>query len=123
MIVGLGTDLVDVPRFSKSIENESFIRRVFSSAEIEYCNSVANKAERFAARFAAKEAFAKALGTGFREGMAFKEVEVVNNENGKPSIQLIGATAKALSNVNMAKVLLTISHTTTMATATVILQD
>ena len=96
MIIGIGTDIAEVARISKSIENISFKEKVFSKVEIAYCEAKANKAESFAARFAAKEAFFKALGTGWRGGMAFNEVEVMNDELGKPSLNILGTTAEII---------------------------
>ena len=93
MIIGIGTDIIEVNRIAKSIENLSFKQKVFSTQEINYCETKVNKAEHYAARFAAKEAFFKALGTGWRGGMAFNEVEIINDGLGKPTINLSGDTA------------------------------
>ena len=77
MILGIGTDIINVDRICKSIENEAFVKKVFTLNEIAYCNVKVNKAESYAARFAAKEAFSKAVGTGFRGEIDFKEIEVI----------------------------------------------
>jgi holo-[acyl-carrier protein] synthase len=87
MIVGIGVDIVDVSRIEQRLKtNEGFLHIVFSKSEITYCESKANPYESFAARFAAKEAFLKALGIGIDFGIEFKEIVVLNNEVGKPSI-------------------------------------
>lgn len=122
MILGIGTDIVETPRIAKSIEENRFKERIFSKAEIAYCESVANKAERYAARFAAKEAFFKALGTGLRAGMAFNEVEIRNDELGKPSICLLGQTALTVAHKNITSIHVSLSHTASVSIAMVILE-
>lgn len=122
MILGIGTDIAEVARISKSIENNSFKVKVFSETEIRYCESKVNKAENYAARFAAKEAFVKALGTGLRDGITINEIEVVNDELGKPSIHLIGKTAEILLNNSIKTVHVSLSHVKDMAMATVVLE-
>jgi len=98
-IIGLGNDLVDITRIEKSISrfDGRFIERIYTDVEIEYCASKGNKAANFAKRFAAKEACAKALGTGFAEGVYWKDMGVVNDELGKPTLKLTGG---ALARVN-----------------------
>lgn len=122
MIIGIGTDIAEVPRIAKSIENNSFKEKVFSKVEIAYCESKANSAESFAARFAAKEAFFKALGTGWRGGMAFNEVEVVNDELGKPTLVIVGTTAEIIKEKNIKVIHVSLSHIKDMAMATVVLE-
>ncbi len=123
MIIGLGTDIAEVERIAKSIENIAFKEKVFSKTEIAYCETKTNKAENYAARFAAKEAFFKALGTGWRGAMAFNEVEVVNDELGKPTINLLGEAINILKERNITIIHISLSHTKTMAMATVILES
>ena len=123
MIIGIGTDIAEVSRIAKSIENIAFKEKVFSPSEIAYCESKANKAERFAARFAAKEAFFKALGTGWRDGMAFNEVEVINDEIGKPDLNIIGATAEIIKKRNIKTIHISLSHVKDVAIAMVVLQE
>lgn len=123
MILGLGTDIAEVTRIAKSVENTSFKERVFSKLEIVYCESKTNKAEHYAARFAAKEAFFKALGTGWRDGMAFNEVEVWNDKLGKPELNIVGATAEKIKERKITKIHISLSHTKEMAMATVILES
>ena len=122
MIIGIGTDIAEVPRIAKSIEKDSFKERVFSKTEIAYCETKTNKEENYAARFAAKEAFFKALGTGWRGGMAFNEVEVVNDELGKPFILLLGATAEIIKEKNIRIIHVSLSHIKDVAMATVVLE-
>jgi holo-[acyl-carrier protein] synthase len=123
MIEGLGTDMIEVERIKHNIEQDAgFKEMIFSGNEISYCESKANKFEHYAARFAAKEAFFKALGTGWKEGTNFNEVEIVNNENGKPQIVLSGTTQQTLSALGFFKTLVSLSHLKTLATAVVILE-
>lgn len=123
MIIGLGTDIAEVHRIAKSIGNPSFKSRVFSQAEIDYCETKTNKEESYTARFAAKEAFFKALGTGWRGGMSFNEVEVWNDELGKPTLNIIGATAEIIKERNITKIHISLSHIKDVAMATVIIED
>ncbi|MDQ3046949.1 MAG: holo-ACP synthase [Bacteroidota bacterium] len=122
MILGIGTDIAEVGRIAKSIENISFKERVFSKIEIAYCEAKANKAESFAARFAAKEAFFKSLGTGWRGGMAFNEVEVLNDELGKPSLNITGKTKEYVTEKNIRTIHVSLSHIKDVAMATVVLE-
>ena len=84
-IIGLGVDIVDNSRIKKSILNNSFLNRVFTSEEILISKNMKNKSSYFAKRFAAKEAFVKSLGTGFRNGLNFKNISIINDKLGKPS--------------------------------------
>lgn len=122
MILGIGTDIIEVERIERNIANESFKNKVFSPQEIEYCESKANKSEHYAARFAAKEAFVKALGTGFVKGLFFNEVTVENNEQGKPSIVLLGTTAELIITKGVKSVYVSLAHVKSMATATVVIE-
>ncbi|MCE3280441.1 MAG: acpS [Bacteroidetes bacterium] len=123
MIIGLGTDIAEVHRIAKSIENISFKERVFSKSEIAYCDTKVNKEESYTARFAAKEAFFKALGTGWRGGMSFNEVEVWNDELGKPTLNILGETAEIIKERNIKTIHVSLSHIKNVAMATVILED
>lgn len=123
MIIGIGTDIVDVSRVERLIhKSPAFIEKVFCPAEIEYCQSRANTAESFAARFAAKEAVMKALGTGWAEKIAFKEICVISDERGKPELILLGATKAFAEKLGVKRMHLTLSHEKTMALAFVILE-
>jgi len=123
MIIGIGTDIAEVHRILKSIENDSFKRRVFSEFEIAYCETKTNKEESYAARFAAKEAFFKALGTGWRGGMSFNEVEIKNDELGKPTLNIIGTTAEIIKERNIRIIHVSLSHIKDVAMATVVRED
>jgi holo-[acyl-carrier protein] synthase len=122
MIDGIGIDMIEVDRIKQNIQNGEFKEMIFSENEINYCESKANKFEHYAARFAAKEAFFKALGTGWSEGTNFNEVEIINSENGKPEIVLNGTTQKTLSALGIIKILVSLSHLKTLATAVVIIE-
>jgi holo-[acyl-carrier protein] synthase len=98
MIIGIGTDLVDIRRIEKAIERhgERFLARIFTDAERARAERRANVVETYAKRFAAKEACAKALGTGFRRGVFFRDIGVVNLPSGKPTLQLAGGALERL---------------------------
>ena len=87
-VIGNGVDIVDNLRIKKAISNKSFIQKIYSNLEIKYSKKIKNKANFFAKRFAAKEAFVKALGTGFRDGIKFKDITIKNNDFGKPEVKL-----------------------------------
>jgi len=137
MIAGLGMDLIEVERVAAKISKEAGFRElVFSPKEIGYCESKADKFVYYAARFAAKEAFFKALGTGWAEGTSFNEVEVIHDKAGKPGLSLLGATARevpgvlaesaavagALAAGGTMKISLSLSHLKTIASAIVIIE-
>lgn len=123
MIYGIGTDLIEVERVAEKMsKNSGFTELVFSMNEMAYCETKTNKYEHYAARFAAKEAFFKALGTGWKNGTAFNEVEIVHNENGKPAINLTGNTAQTIALMKLGKIHVSIAHLKTMASAYVIIE-
>ena len=93
-IFGIGTDIVDVKRIKKSLKNKLFLSRLFNKDEISKCEKTKNSPNCFAKRFAAKEAFSKALGTGISKGINFNEIIVLNEKNGKPFIRLLNKTKK-----------------------------
>jgi len=97
-IFGIGTDIINIKRMEKSIKKngDNFINKVFSKNEILYCKKKKNPFAFYAKRFAAKEALSKALGTGIRKGIKFKNIEITNDDFGKPSIELKGTTATFL---------------------------
>ena len=101
MIIGIGTDLCDIRRIEKTIERhgERFLDRVFTATERARAESRANRAATYAKRFAAKEACAKALGTGFRRGVFFRDMGVVNLRSGKPTLQLTGGARQRLESI------------------------
>lgn len=123
MIHGVGIDIIEVDRVTEKISKENGFRElVFSAAEIAYCESKAHKFEHYAARFAAKEAFLKAIGTGWFGNIAFNEIEVVNDELGKPAIQLLGSTKTFLENKNINRISVSMSHLKSVASAVVIIE-
>mgnify|MGYP000147091971 CR=1 FL=1 len=98
-IFGIGTDIVNIKRIQDSLKkNKSFKKRIFTKFEIKMCEKRANKINCFAKRFAAKEAFSKALGTGISRGINFNEILILNKKSGKPYISLIGQTKKIFSS-------------------------
>ncbi len=124
MIIGTGIDLIDVERVADRVaRNSGFRELVFSPAEIAYCESKASPFEHYAARFAAKEAFLKAIGRGWETGLRLNEVEIVNDEKGKPALQLTGETAMTVQPLGIRKMHVSLSHLKTYATAIVILES
>jgi len=122
MIYGLGTDIVEVDRIKNSIEKygNKFLNKVFTEIEISYCESYKDtKYPHYAARFAVKEAFSKAIGTGFTKGFKLNEIGVKNEENGKPVIELFGSLSEKWSSY---KLFLSLSHSNINATASVIIE-
>jgi len=125
MIVGTGIDIVEVARIAAAIERfgERFLKRVFTAAEVRYCRSKRNAMERFAARFAAKEAGFKAIGTGWRHGVTWQDVEVGREPGGRPTLCYSGKAAEFAAKLGVRRVSLSLSHTTEQAIAQVILED
>jgi holo-[acyl-carrier protein] synthase len=124
MIKGIGVDIIDIPRVQKMVDDDknNFVTRVFTENEIKYCQTKHKKAIHFAARFAAKEAFFKALGTGWRYGMKWQEISVENDELGKPEINLSGQTLEFFKNYDCQHINLSISHTKEYAVAFVVIE-
>ncbi|MBK6378899.1 MAG: holo-ACP synthase [Chitinophagaceae bacterium] len=124
MIFGIGTDLIEVERVAEKMEKkQGFKELVFSADEIIYCEARTYKYEHYAARFAAKEAFLKAIGTGWRNGTAFNEIEIYNDEEGKPEIRFHGLTAKTIAELKLGKIFVSLSHLKTMACAMVVIES
>ncbi|MGO9640978.1 MAG: holo-ACP synthase [Candidatus Acidiferrales bacterium] len=124
MIVGLGVDIAEVSRIRKAIERHgrTFLRRIFTEREIAYCESHRNKFERYAARFAAKEAAMKALGTGWRGGVRWVDIEVVRLPGGKPSLELRGETRAIAERLGVKNISLSITHSGDTALSQVIFE-
>ena len=125
MIVGTGIDLAEVSRVRASIERfgHRFISRVYTPAEIAYVERKANRFERYAARFAAKEAGMKAIGTGWRRGVRWQDFEVVNLPSGKPTLQFHGAAAEFARRLGVRNIALSLTHTAELGMAHLILED
>ena len=124
VIVGLGLDIAEIDRVRLAIgrHGEAFLRRVFTPAEIAYCERHRDRYERYAGRFAAKEAAMKALGTGWRRGVRWIDIEVVRLPSGKPTLQLRGAAKKFADGLEVKHINVTITHSGSTALAQVILE-
>ena len=118
-VVGLGLDLVEVERIRALLEKsgDRFKERVFTENEIAYCDSCADAAMHYAARFAAKEAVAKVLGTGFSSGVSWRDIEVLRGVSGAPSVLLHGGALGVARELGVARILLTLTHTKSAAAA------
>ena len=124
LIFGIGIDIIEVARMEKQISDggSSFQKRIFTENEITYCEQKRNKAQHYAARFSAKEAFFKAIGTGWRNGLTWKEIEVLNDDLGKPNIFLHGKTKQFIEDNHIKNIHLSLSHLKETAVAVVILE-
>ena len=112
MIFGTGIDIIEIDRIKKSLERYSqrFENKVFTDGEINYCQSQADPGKHFAARFAVKEAVSKSLGTGISNDVGFKDIEVVNNESGKPIVKMAGRGKLLFEKLNLKSIHISISH-------------
>jgi holo-[acyl-carrier protein] synthase len=124
MIVGTGVDIAEVERVRESIERrgEKFLRRIFTDGEIRYCERKARRFESYAARFAAKEAGMKALGTGWSHGVRWRDIEVVRLEGQRPTLQFHGEAAAIAGKLGVKNIALSLTHTADEALAHVILE-
>jgi holo-[acyl-carrier protein] synthase len=125
MIVGTGIDLVEIARIQHSVDRYGarFLNRVYTAAEQAYCLRKRNAAESLAARFAAKEAAAKALGTGISHGVNWLEIEVVREPSGRPILRFEGRAAERAVRMGVRHAALSLTHTGTLAMASVVLED
>ena len=125
MIVGTGVDLAEVALIRAAIERygDRFIGRIFTPAEIAYVERKANRYERYAGRFAAKEAGMKAIGTGWKKGVTWRDFEVANLPSGKPTLRLHGAAAKVAEGLGVRSISLSLTHTAELGMAHVILES
>src|ERR1039458_5378248 len=125
MIVGSGIDLVEIGRVQRSIDRygQRFLDRVYTAAEQAYCLRKRKSAESFAARFAAKEAGAKALGTGISHGVNWLEIEVARESGGRPTLQFHGRAAEFAARLGAARATLSMTHTAALAMASVVLEE
>ena len=125
MIIGLGTDLIEIERIERSVERfgDAFLRRVFTPGEIAYCQSKKNSAESLAARFAAKEAGAKALGTGISRGVSWKEFEVRRLAGERPELHLSGRAAEIAEGLGVRRLALSLTHSRSVSMAVVVAED
>ncbi len=123
MIFGVGTDIMDVARVEKELNKETGLKeKLFTSFEITYCESKAHPYQHFASRFSAKESFLKALGTGWRDGIQFIDIEIVNNRMGKPLIRLHGKARELSEKLKFKNIQLSISHLEKFVSTIVIIE-
>jgi holo-[acyl-carrier protein] synthase len=125
VIVGTGVDLAEVDRIQAAIERHGrrFIDRIYTPAEIAYVERKANRYQRYAARFAAKEAGMKAIGTGWKRGVRWRDFEVINLPSGRPTLQFHGVAAQFADRLGVRNISLSITHTAVQAMAMVILES
>jgi holo-[acyl-carrier protein] synthase len=118
-IIGIGTDIIECLRIAQMIERhgELFITRVYTPHEIQYCQSRKLATQHFAGRWAAKEAILKALGTGWRRGISWRDVEVRNEPGGRPTVALRGGARDVVEQLGITRMLISISHCRSHATA------
>jgi len=121
-IIGLGTDITEIVRIGQMIERhgELFLNRVYTAGEIEYCQRRKEYLQHYAARWAAKEAVMKTLGTGWVKGMSWRDIEVQNHKSGRPDITLSGGAKEVADRLGIDRVLITLSHCRAYATATAV---
>jgi holo-[acyl-carrier protein] synthase len=121
----MGVDIAEVGRIEAAIERhgEVFLKRIYTAREREYCEQFKNKYERYAGRFAAKEAAMKALGTGWRRGVRWVDLEVVRETGGRPALALAGEAGKIAQQLGVKNIALSITHTETQALAQVVLES
>lgn len=124
MIKGTGIDIIEVERIRNVLERDTGFRdKIFTPEEIRYCESKKNKYQHYAARFSAKEALMKAIGTGWRFGIRFADIEVFHNDLGQPQIRVSGKANEMLSNLSISKIHVSLSHLKELATAIVIIEN
>jgi holo-[acyl-carrier protein] synthase len=125
LIVGLGLDIAEIDRIEAAITRHGapILERLYTPAEVAYCESHRNKFERYAGRFAAKEAAMKALGTGWRRGVRWRDIEVIRERSGKPSLALKGVAKRIAEGLGAKNISLTITHSGNLALAEVIFEN
>ena len=125
MIVGIGIDIAEPRRLEEAVGRygRRFLERIFTPREIAYCERKRNKWERYAARFAAKEAAFKALGTGWRRGVRWQEAEVINQPSGKPTLELSGRARELAARLGVQNISLSLTHSEQFALAQVIFEQ
>jgi holo-[acyl-carrier protein] synthase len=125
MIVGSGVDMIEIARIADALARygDRFCQRIYLPGEIRYCRSKKNGAESFAARFAAKEAAAKALGTGIQHGVAWRDIEVVRAPSGRPTLLFHGRAAVVAGKLGVRNAVISLTHSRTQALAQVVLED
>lgn len=124
MIFGIGTDIVEIDRIERLLSSagERFLARIYTAEEREYCNKMARRAANYAARFAAKEAFVKALGTGFSQGISWRDISVRNESSGKPTLAISGKALEIMTATGITAVNVSLSHCQSHAVSIVTLE-
>jgi holo-[acyl-carrier protein] synthase len=122
MIYGIGIDIIEVERVQKQLGKHSFKEKIFTPVEIQYCSTKKNDAESFAARFAAKEAFFKAIGTGWRGGFSFNQIQIDKDSLGKPEITLLGKLKDFALQNDLNQIHLSMTHLKSYAAAVVVIE-
>ena len=124
MVFGIGVDIVEIARFERFLKegNDALFQRLFTETEIAYCAAKKHAAQHYALRFAAKESFLKAMGTGLRDGLSWKDLEVVNDSLGKPELRLCGRALQMFQEKGLTSCFLSLSHDAGGAVAMVVLE-
>lgn len=123
MIRGIGIDITEIKKIAKTVESQAFQQKVFTPAELAACSGIKNRLECLAGKFAAKEAFMKALGAGIQQEVWFTQIQVLNDESGKPVIHVNGEARKRLEESQAQQIHVSISHSGGLAVAVVILDE
>jgi holo-[acyl-carrier protein] synthase len=125
VIVGLGLDISEIDRIEAALTRHglAILKRLYTAQEVAYCESHKNKFERYAGRFAAKEASMKALGTGWSRGVRWRDIEVVRQPSGKPTLRLAGVALQIAEGMGVKNISLTITHSGNLALAEVIFES
>jgi holo-[acyl-carrier protein] synthase len=123
MILGTGIDIIEVARIEKALSRDiGFRDKIFTIGEIAYCEAKKNKYQHYAARFSAKEAFLKAIGTGWRFGVRFGDIDIFHDELGQPHINVTGVAKELTERLSVSKIHVSLSHLKETATAIVIIE-
>ena len=123
MIFGVGTDIIEVARMEKmAAKGTQYLKTIFTERERDYCETKIRKSEHYAVRYAAKEAFLKALGAGWRDGLAFCDIEIINDDLGKPQVFLHGEAKRLFDHHQIEQIAISMSHVKEIAVAVIILE-
>lgn len=123
MIFGIGTDIIEVERIGQLVaRGREYLQTIFTDKEIQYCEGKARKSQHYAARYAAKEAVLKALGTGWRDGLAFSDIEIADDEQGQPIVTVHGQVRKLFDCQQIRRASISLSHDRECAIAVIILE-
>jgi holo-[acyl-carrier protein] synthase len=124
MVFGIGVDIVEIARFERFLKegNDPLFQRLFTAGEMAYCGGKKRSAQHYALRFAAKESFLKALGTGLRDGLSWQDLEVVNDALGKPELHMCGRALELFRELKLGSCFLSLSHDAGCAVAMVVLE-